>query len=97
MAITFEEEKKRINWPMIITVVFILALIATAIIYLFFISPEKIEVLILPKLQNISEVNKIALSFDQLTNSEAFKNLKEIVTFNLPSPENVGKANPFLP
>ncbi|MEK7566240.1 MAG: hypothetical protein AAB494_01030 [Patescibacteria group bacterium] len=97
MAITFEEEKKRINWPMIISVIFILALIATSIIYLFFISPEKTEVLVSPKLQNISEVSKIALNFDQLTNSEAFKNLKEIVIFNIPSPENIGKANPFLP
>jgi len=97
MAITFEEENKKVNWPMVVGLVFIFALIATAIIYLFFISPERVEVLVSPKLQNISEVSKVNLNFDQLTGSEAFKNLKSIIIFNTPSPENIGKANPFLP
>jgi len=97
MAITFEEENKKINWPMILGILVIIALIGMAIIYLFFISPQKAEVLVSPKLQNISEVSKINLNFDQLTNSEAFKNLKSIIIFNVPSAENIGKANPFLP
>ena len=97
MAITFEEENKKINWPMILGILVIIALIGMAIIYLFFISPQKAEILVSPKLQNISEVSKINLNFEQLTNSEAFKNLKSIIIFNVPSPENIGKTNPFLP
>ena len=97
MAIIFEEENKKVNWPMVLGIVVIIALIGTAIIYLFFISPQKAEVLVSPKLQNISEVSKINLDFDQLTNSEAFKNLKSIIIFNIPSSENMGKTNPFLP
>ncbi|PIR44365.1 hypothetical protein COV23_00220 [Candidatus Wolfebacteria bacterium CG10_big_fil_rev_8_21_14_0_10_31_9] len=99
MAILVEEEKKRINWVGIIGVFIIVVLVGTAIIYLFFVNPEKIDVFISPKLQSLSDFSQIEFNPEELVDNPVFKNLKSYTQFNVPQPGSplIGKSNPLMP
>ncbi|MDI6717798.1 MAG: hypothetical protein QMD86_01995 [Patescibacteria group bacterium] len=97
MAITFEEEKKKINWSAVVVIGFIVAAIGTAVYYLFFITPPLVETIISPKLKTISEISKLNFDFQGALNNLSSKNLKNIVEFNPAPQESIGKNNPFFP
>jgi hypothetical protein len=96
MAITFEEEKNKLNWIGIITAIVIIGFIGIAVFYLFFSQPAVVEQFIFPNLKTISQFKSVKFSFDDAFSNPAFKNLKSIVNFNLPSDNLIGKSNPFV-
>ena len=97
MAITFEQEKKKINWSAVAVISFIVIIIAVAVYYLFFVNPPLVENILSSKLQTISDVSKLNFDFEGAMNNPDFKNLKTVVSFSPAPQDSIGKANPFLP
>lgn len=95
MAITFEEEKKKLNWTAIISIIMVLGIVATAVTYLFFINPPMANVLFPQKLQMISQVSQSNFDFQGAMNNPALSNLKQLVQFQSAASDQVGKPNPF--
>ncbi len=95
MAIAVEEEKKRINWVFIFSILIILFAIGATVFYLFFINPEQVEVFISPQLKSLTQFEQINFTPNDLLNNANFKALKSYVEFVLPSKESIGKSNPF--
>jgi len=96
MAITFEEDKNRVNWIGILTAVIIIGFIGIAVFYLFFSQPAVVEKFIFPNLKTISEFKSVKFNFEDAFSNPAFKNLKSIVDFAFPPDNLVGKSNPFV-
>ncbi len=96
MAITFEEEKKQTNWFAILSVILVVGFIGTAVFYLFFSQPAVVEQFLFPNLSTISKFKNVHFSFDDALNNPSFKNLKIIVSFTVPTADQIGKANPFV-
>ncbi|MEK9154851.1 MAG: hypothetical protein AAB596_02180 [Patescibacteria group bacterium] len=94
MAILIEEEKRNINWFAILIVLIILGLISTAVIYMFFISPESIEVLVPDNLKNIQDLSETKFDPAEIFKNPAFSKLK--LQTPLVVPEPAFNQNPFL-
>lgn len=96
MAIVVEEERKRINWVFIFSVLIILFALGATVFYIFFINPEQVEVFISPQLKSLTQFEKINFTPNDLLNNSKFKELKNYIEFVLPSKESIGKSNPFF-
>lgn len=96
MAITFEEEKKKVNWLGILSVILVVGFVGIAVFYLFFSQPAIVEQYLFPKLQTISGFKNVKFDFENALNDPGFKNLKILVNFITPSQDVIGKANPFV-
>lgn len=100
MAILMEDEKKPINWIGIISGLVIVAGVFFGGYYLFFKSPDSIEVVIPGKLQDLNNLSQITFDpktvLDSTSGERAakiFKILTDHTTpFYVPAP---GKDNPF--
>lgn len=98
MAIVLEEEKKSIDWGFLLGIVSVIGIVGTAVIYLFFVNPEKVQLLTTnPDQQRLSEFSKSNLKPDEVLSGEAFQGLRTIVPMVPPAETDIGKTNPFLP
>lgn len=97
MAIVLEGEKKNIDWGFILGVIFIVGIVGSAIVYLFFVSPETVQQLTTPEQQRLTEFSKATFSPNTILSSPAFQSLNTVAPTVTPAPGDVGKANPFLP
>ena len=94
MAIIIEEKRDAkgvLNW---LVWVAILAIITSAIYYIFFKKPELIEFTSSSSFKNIQELSKININSGQLVNNSQFQALKQYITVT--EPQNLGRTNPFL-
>lgn len=97
MTITFEKERKQINWTAFITIALIVILIGITIYYLFFAEMPLVNVLLSPKLKQISDFKKINnFDFSETLGNISGKNMS-FIPLEMPSAEAIGKSNPFLP
>lgn len=96
MAIVLEEEKKKMNWIAIFSVVVILAIIFSVGYYVFFKNPAVIEQTAIPdKLQTLSQLSQANFDPNSVIGSKAFQSLQTFTTpLALPP---AGRSNPFRP
>lgn len=96
MAIIIEEKTNGNGIVTFLIWLAILGIITASAYYVFFKKPELVEFSASPPLtfNNIQQLSKISINSDQLINNPQFQALKQYVT--VPSPENVGRSNPFL-
>ncbi len=96
MAITFEEEKKKINWFALAIIIVIVASSATAVYYLFFINPPLIEIVIPYSLKSLEQISQIKINPAEVFDNPIFKNLNQRVLPIIVSPsELILNPNPF--
>jgi len=96
MAIIIEGEKRKINWLALATIVLIVAVLGTAIYYLFFAATPLAEKIAPVPLRSIQELSLIKLEPETIINNPAFQVLKQYVNPIEIESGAVGKANPFL-
>ena len=92
MAIIIEEKTNGNGIMNFIAWIGILAIIGASVYYIFFKQPEFVEFTVSASFKNIQQLSQI--NSDQLTNNQQFQSLKQYIT--IPSPQNVGRADPFL-
>ncbi|MDP3948483.1 MAG: hypothetical protein Q8Q17_00880 [bacterium] len=95
MAIIIEEKTNGSGIVTFLIWLAILGIITASVYYVFFKKPELVEFSASPPsaFKNIEQLSKISINSDQLINNPQFQALKQYIT--IPSPENVGRANPF--
>ncbi|MDD5430635.1 MAG: hypothetical protein PHP03_00160 [Candidatus Pacebacteria bacterium] len=87
------EEKKSFNWTSLLIVVLIFAF-AFGVIYFLLLAPKPGVEIVVPSDQKLtSELSKISFDPASLSESDAFKQLKEYT--GVPVTGNIGKSNPF--
>lgn len=96
MAIVLEEEKKSVDWGFMLGIVLILGIVGTAVVYLFFISPETTQQLLTPDQQTLSEFSKAKFNPDAVFNSPGYQALRQGPAIPQITPDQVGKSNPFV-
>ena len=94
MAILIEEEKRRINWFALVTVVLVVATIIGATYYLFFAPVPLIEKVVPSSVQSLQALSNIKLQPELIINNPKFQVLKTYI--NPIEIGSVGKNNPFL-
>lgn len=97
MAIVLEGEKKNIDWGFILGILFIIGIIGSAIVYLFFVSPETVQTLTTPDQKKLTEFSKTKFNPGEILNSDSFQNLKTAAPAITSAEGDVGKTNLFLP
>ena len=97
MAIVLEGEKKNIDWGFVLGIIFIVGIVGSAVVYLFFVSPETVQNLTTPEQQRLTEFSKTKFNASAILTSSSFQSLKTSVPMVTPGEGDVGKANPFLP
>lgn len=97
MAIVLEEEQKKIDWGFMLGILFIVGIIGSAIVYLFFVSPETVQLLTTKPEQQLNEFSKTKFDPQEILNKSAFQSLRTVAPMTVPVEGNIGKVNPFLP
>lgn len=95
MAIIIHEEKKRINWFSLGSIIFIISVIGAVIYYLFFAEIPLIERVAPPKFQSLKSISSLELNPAEIRNSPKFQILRPY--FNQIEIGPKGRLNPFLP
>ena len=95
MAIVLEKEKKNIDWNFILGVMAVVGIVGSAVVYLFFVSPETVQQLTTPEQKTLNEFSKIDFQPEEILNSSAFQNLRTLAPMAAPGDSEVGKVNPF--
>lgn len=95
MAIVVEEERPQINITQALMWLTVLAIVGSAIYYIFFAKPEIVDVAVPTAFKNLDPLAQVNLNPEDLLNDPSFQSLKEYVT--LPEPGNAGRINPFIP
>ena len=96
MAITFEEEKKKINWFALAIIIIIVVTSAAVVYYLFFINPPLIEIVIPYPLKSLEQMSQIKINPTEVFDNPILKNLNQSVKPIIVSPsESVLNPNPF--
>lgn len=96
MAIVLEGEKKNVDWGFILGILFIVGIVGSAVVYLFFVSPETVQQLTTPEQQRLSEFSKANFNPEAILSSPSFQNLKTAAPAIISAPGDIGKVNPFL-
>lgn len=96
MAIVLENEKKKIDWNFILSLMAVAGIIGSAIVYLFFVNPETVQQLTTPEQKTIDEFSKLRFRPEEILNSTAFQGLRTVVPMIAPSEAEIGKLNPFV-
>lgn len=96
MAITFEEEKKKINWFALAIIIIIVGTSAAVVYYLFFVNPPFIEIVIPYSLKSLEQISQITINPAGVFDNQIFKNLNQHVAPIIVSPsESILNSNPF--
>jgi len=96
MAIIIEEEKRKINWFALFTIVLIVIIFGVAIYYLFFASTPLIEKVAPASLESIKQLSTIKLEPETIINNPRFQILKQYVNPIEIQADSIGKTNPFV-
>jgi hypothetical protein len=95
MAIEFEENKKSGNWMTIGIVAFLVIVLLLGSYYLFFTSPELIDVVVPSGFEQLGQISQVKFDPKKTIDSSAFKGLKDYsAPISIPA---AGRANPFKP
>lgn len=94
MAIVVEAEARRTNFVRFFIWLVILGVIIAAVYYIFFKTPELVEVVVPPTFRNTEELSRISLNPESVVQSPTFNALRPYVTPLVPPPP--GRPNPFL-
>lgn len=97
MAIVLEGEQKKTDWGFILGILFVIGIIGSTIVYLFFVSPETVQLLTTAPEQQLSEFSKSKFKPEEILNTPAFQGLKTVAPMPVPTEGSIGKMNPFLP
>ncbi len=95
MAIIVEEEKKPVNWFNVVVVAVVVVIVFAVVYFVFFNSPELIDVVVPGGLNDINQLSQI-----QVDPTPVVSTLNKYftgnfgVSLNIPAP---GRPNPFLP
>jgi hypothetical protein len=95
MAIVIEQEKRKINWFSLASVLLLVVVIGVSIYYLFFASTPLVEKVAPARLQSIQELSLIKLQPEAVISSPYFQVLKQYVNPIEIQSGAVGKINPF--
>jgi hypothetical protein len=95
MAISIEQEKKKVNWLNIVLAIIIVGAIFIGGYFLFFKKPELIEVVVPGKFQDLSKLSAVEFNPQELLNSPKFKILRQFQVKT--EPAKPGRSNPFQP
>jgi hypothetical protein len=97
MAIVLEGEKNNnTDWGFILGILFVIGIIGSAVVYLFFVSPETVQQFTTPEQQQLSEFSKTKFNPGEVLGSPSFQNLKTVAPMIVPAGSDIGKVNPFL-
>lgn len=96
MAIIIEQEKRKINWFAVITVIFIIALLTVASYYLFFTATPSIEAVFPIRVQSLSELAQTEFDPQKIFSHPIYNTLQQIIPLLSVSTTTV-RDNPFLP
>lgn len=75
MAILIEEEKKQINWFVLLGVFIVVIILGVTIYYLLFINPSSIDVIIPHTLKSLEQVEQIEFNPAEILDNPVLKNL----------------------
>lgn len=95
MAISIEQEKKKVKWLNIIGAIIIVGAIFIGSYFLFFRKPELIEVVVPGQFQDLSKLSQVKFNPQELLSSPKFKILRQFQVKT--QPETPGRSNPFQP
>jgi len=97
MAIIIEEEKKRSNIFAFLGWFVVIAIIAVAIYYIFFIEPPSATILPTGTLQQVSALPVASINPQDVINSQGFQSLQPYIAEpSSTSPAGLGRSNPFI-
>lgn len=95
MAIEIEQQSSSVNWVTITSVAVIILVLFAGAYFLFFKSPELIDVVAPGDFESIKQISEIDLNAEDLLDSPKFRMLRQ---FSIDaSPPEPGRANPFQP
>lgn len=94
MAILFGEEKRGLNWMLIIGIGIAIIIVIAVVYFLFFAPTPAFEVIAPPPLRTAEQITRTQVDPENVVNSQAFKNLRNYAP--LPSVGQLGRNNPFL-
>jgi len=95
MAIVIEEDKQQTSFLSVVIYVGILVTVVVVVYYVFFKSPQTIEVAKPEVFQANEALSGIRLDTEQLVSSPQFQSLQAYVPKL--NPVQAGRANPFVP
>ena len=93
MAILIEEEKKKINWFALLSIIVVAGILFATVYYLFFINPESIEVIVPHRLKVLEQVEQIKFNPAEILDNPILRNLTQKVAPIIPEP--TFNSNPF--
>lgn len=94
MAIILSEEKREVNWVMLISVVLVLVVLIGGAYLLFFAPTPGIEVLIPTSQKIATQISSVELNSDTVARNKVFQVLRQYSS--VPSGAQAGRGNPFV-
>jgi hypothetical protein len=96
MAIVIEQEKRPVNWFMIVSTVIVLGVVFVGGYIVLFKKPELIESVVPTELAGINQLSRVQFKPREIVESRAFSSLSGNYSTPLTVPPH-GKENPFKP
>jgi len=95
MVFFLEKPRPPRNWGTTMGTIILIGLLFFGVYFLFFKKPVLIEMAIPAPVEETRQLSKITFDPLSVQNSEVFKSLRQYSS--LPTPGELGRANPFLP
>ena len=98
MAIVIEKQKKAFNWFAVFIIIILAVIVGVAAYFLFFSSLPLVEKVIPYQLQVSTQLSQSQTQslVQAVVNSKLYKSLQGYAILPIPSPESIGKTNPFI-
>jgi len=98
MAIVIEKQKKGFNWFAVFIIIILAVIVGVAAYFLFFSSLPLVEKVIPYQLQVSTQLSQAQTQslVQAVVNSKLYKSLQSYAILPTPSPDNIGKTNPFV-
>jgi len=98
MAIVIEKQKKAFNWFAVFIIIILALIVGTAAYFLFFSKLPLVEKVIPYQLQVSTQLSQSQTQslVQAVVNSKLYKSLQSYAILPIPSPDSIGKTNPFV-
>ena len=98
MAIVIEKQKKGFNWFAVFIIIILAVIVGVAAYFLFFSSLPLVEKVIPYQLQVSTQLSQAQTQslVQAVVNSKLYKSLQSYAILPIPSPDSIGKTNPFV-